>query len=178
VGTERVLINPLTGVLSSSRPQLLPEDAGPDRHARATSVDPEDGLCWEADVPLVTNPLVVRSFEVVALASGLITALLLTLISAATGDFEQIPVMLLISLVAGAGLGLLLIIVALLGYGNRIHLRFRLDREGAQVETVDRRAPAANRGGLLVGLLAGSPATAGAGALASAREDTFVRWRD
>ena len=178
MGTEHVLINPLALILARARPEEPPEDAAPDRHARATSGDSEDGLCWEADVPLVTNPLVLRQFGLVALGSGLIMAMLLTLISAATGDFEQIPVMLLISLLAGAGLGLLLIVVALLVYGNRIRLRFTLERQGAHVETVDRRARAANRGALLVGLLAGSPGTAGAGALASAREDTYVRWRD
>jgi len=178
MGTERVLINPLALVLARSRPQEPPQGAAPDRHAPASSVDSENGLCWEADVPLVTNPLVVRQFGLVALGSGLIMALLLTLISAATGDFEQIPVMLLISVLSAAGLGLLLIVVALLVYGNRMRLRFTLDGEGAHMETVDRRAPVANRAALLAGLLTGSPGTAGAGALASARENTLMRWRD
>ncbi len=145
---------------------------------RATSVDPEDGLWWEADVFLVTNPLVVRQFALAALGSGLMMALLLTVISAATGDFEQIPVMLLISLLTAGGLGLLMIVVALLVYGNRMRLRFGLDGEGARIETVDRRARAASRGALLAGMLAGSPGIAGAGALASAREDRCVRWQD
>mgnify|MGYP006291903017 CR=1 FL=1 len=160
-------------------PAIAPHPSGrTSAPPEASVVDPRDGPCWEADVPLVTNPLVMRQFGVVALGSGLFMAFLLTLISAATGEFEQIPVMLLISLLAAAGLGLLLIVVALLVYGNRIRLRFTLDAEGAHIETVDRRARAGNRGALLAGVLAGSPGTAGAGALASARETTRVRWRD
>jgi hypothetical protein len=127
---------------------------------------------------LVTNPLVLRQFGVVGLASGLVMALLLTLALTATGDFEQIPFMLLISLLAATGLGLLLVLTALVVFGNRIRVRFRLDNEGARLETIDRRSRAASRGAILFGLLAGSPGAVGAGALASAREDTFVRWQD
>jgi hypothetical protein len=122
--------------------------------------------------------LVLRQFGVVALGSGLVMALLLTLISAATGDFEQIPFMLLISSLAATGLGLLLVLIALVVFGNRIRVRFRLDNEGARLETIDRRSRAASRGAILFGLLAGSPGAVGAGALASAREDTFFRWGD
>jgi hypothetical protein len=133
-------------------------------------------LSWETEIPLVTNPLIARQLLLVAAGAGLLMAFLLTFIMATTGEFDQIPMMLLISLAAAVGLGLLLFLVALIAFGNRIRVRFTVDAEGILWETVDRRARAGNRLAVIAGMLGGSPQTAGAGLLGASRETETVRW--
>ncbi len=142
----------------------------------SSRADTPDALSWEADIALVNNPLVVRQLMVVALGSGLFMALLLTFISATTGDFEAIPTMLLIALLAAVGLGLLLFLVALALFGNRTRVRFTIDDEGARWETVDQTVRVGSRAALLTGILSKSPQTAGTGALAASRENEALRW--
>lgn len=135
-----------------------------------------DALTWETDVPLVTNSLVLKQLAVVAGGSGLFMALMLSFISATTGEFDAIPTMLLISLLAAAGLGMFLFLIAVILFGNRMRVRFTVDDAGARWESVDKRAKAGNRLAMAAGVLGGSPQTAGAGVLAASRENEFIRW--
>lgn len=135
-----------------------------------------DSFSWESDVPLLTNPLVLKQMVIVAAGAGLMMACLLTAILAAAGEFQDIPIMLLISLLAAAGLGLLMGLASLLFFGNRIRVRFTLNDKGALWETVDKRAITGARLAVLAGLLGGSPQTAGAGLLANARRVEFISW--
>jgi hypothetical protein len=137
---------------------------------------PPGALSWEIDVPLITNPLVRRQLLLVAGGAGLMMALLMTFVFATTGEFDAIPMMWLISLLAAVGLGVLLFVVALVFFGNRVRVRFTLDEPGVLWETVDQRARTGSRLALLAGLLGASPQTAGAGALGIARETAYVRW--
>jgi hypothetical protein len=138
----------------------------------------EAAITWEVSIPLLTNPLILRQMALVVFGAGLFMALLMSLILAARGEFEAIPPMLLISALTTAGLGLLMGLVTVVFFGGRVRVRFTVDEDGALWETIDRRAKAGSRLAMVAGLLAGSPQTAGAGALAAAREVTFVRWRD
>jgi len=159
-------------VVGDDRATAPPESAAPEGSAAREG----SAWSWEVDVPLVTNPLVRRQFVVVAGVAGLVMALLMSFVFATTGEFDAIPMMLLISLLAAVGLGILLFVVAILFFGNRIRVRFTLDDTGVLWETVDKRARAGNRLALLTGLLGGSPQTAGAGALGMSREAEYVRW--
>jgi hypothetical protein len=133
-------------------------------------------LSWETDIGLLTNPLIVRQMALVVAIAGLFMAFLLSFIFAMTGDFQDIPMILLISLLAAAGLGVLMLLVSLLFFGNRIRVRFTIDDRGALWETVDPRAVAGSRLAMVAGILGRSPQTAGAGALAAARESEYVEW--
>ncbi len=163
----------------------LPKDDHP-RHSSDGPLSAEEpnprgqveGVSWEADVPLVTNPLVLKQLALVATASGLFMGLLLTFISVTTGDFEAVPMMLLISLLAAAGLGVGFFLIALVFFGNLIHVRFTVDEEGVSWQAADRRARVMNRLAMVAGVLGGSPQAAGAGALAGSRENGLVRWSE
>ena len=148
------------------------------KHREKGSVLSEEGdaLSWETDIGLLTNPLILRQMALVVVIAGLFMAFLLSFVFAMTGDFQDIPMILLISLLAAAGLGVLMLLVSLLFFRNRIRVRFTIDAEGALWETVDKRAVAGSRLAMVAGILGRSPQTAGAGALAAAREREYVEW--
>ncbi len=136
----------------------------------------QDAIAWETDIRLATNPLVVKQLMLIALSSGLFMAFLLSFVLATTGDYRDVPMMLLISLAAAGGLGLLLLLVTLVIFGNRIRVRFIVNHEGALWETVDPRVLSGSRLAMLAGVLGPSPQAAGAGGLAVSREKELVRW--
>lgn len=126
---------------------------------------------------MLTNPLIMRQTLLVAGGAGLLMAFLMSFIFAATGEFDAIPPILLVSALGALGLGLFMLLIMALFFGNRIRVRFTLDDKGALWETVDNRATIANRLAMLGGILGRSAATAGAGAAAAAREREFVPWK-
>ncbi len=126
---------------------------------------------------LLGQPILLRQLLLVAGLSGLIMALLMSFLLAVQGEWERIPTMLLISLCAAGGLALMMVLVILLVFGNRMRMRFALDEKGIAVEMVDRRAKRANRLAAMAGILGASPTTAGAGLSAMARESEFLTWR-
>jgi hypothetical protein len=134
-------------------------------------------LVWETDMRLLSHPTMLGQFGLVVGLSGGIMALLMTFLLAVQGEWEGIPAMLLISLCAAGGLALLMLLVILLFFGNRIRMRFTLGERGVAVEMIDRRARGANRLAVLAGMLGASPATAGAGMMALSRESEFRAWR-
>ncbi len=133
-------------------------------------------LTWETDITLLSNPLFVKQLALVAVGAGLLMAFLMIFIFAATGEFDAIPMMVLISFLSIIGLGVLLFLVTLVFFGNRTTVRFKVDEKGAYWETIDKRAKTLNRLTILVSILGRSPQAAGAGALATAREKEFVSW--
>lgn len=138
----------------------------------------ETGFTWETNISLLTNPLILKQMVFVVVGAGLIMALLLSFILALTGEYGDIPMIWLISLFTTLGLGLLLCLVTLIFFGNRMRVRFTVDGKGILWETIDKRAKVASRLAILAGILGRSPQAAGAGTLAVAREKEFVRWQD
>lgn len=134
-------------------------------------------LVWETDMALLGHPTILRQLLLVAGLSGGIMALLMSFLLAVQGEWEGIPAMLLISLCAAVGLALLLLLVVLLFFGNRMRMRFALGEQGIAIETVDRRAKGASRLAVWAGLLGGSPTTAGAGLTALSSESQAFSWR-
>jgi len=135
-------------------------------------------ITWETDISLLGNPLVMKQLALVVLGSGLIMALLLSFIFLTTGEFRDIPMMLLITLLMTGGFGLLLVLVMLVFFGNRTRVRFTVDEAGMIWETRDQRARTGNRLAVLAGILGRSPQTAGAGILAATREKEYAAWKD
>ncbi len=143
-----------------------------DRRSTANKLD--NGLSWEADVALGTNPLVRRQLTMIAAGVGLMMAVILTIVFAAIGEFEETLIMLLISLLTAVGLGLLLFLVSLLFFGNRIRVYFNVNNKGASWQVIDKRAVVGSRLALLTGTLSGDFRAAGAGLLATARQNGSV----
>jgi len=139
---------------------------------------PAAPLTWETRISLLGNPLIRKQLGIVIVGSGVFMGLLLSLISAATGDFDQIWRVWRASLWATAGMAALMVFVVLVFFGNRMRVRFTVDEAGALWETVDKRAITGNRLALLGAALARSPQAAGAATLAAARQRESVRWED
>jgi len=81
-------------------------------------------LTWETDITLLSNPLFVKQLVLVAVGAGLLMAFLMIFIFAATGEFDAIPMMVLISFLSIIGLGVLLFLVTLVFFGIRTTVRF------------------------------------------------------
>ncbi len=137
----------------------------------------QGGLSWEADIGLVTNPLILRQLVTAPAIAGLIMFALLSFIFAVAGEWESIPMILFISLLTAGALAALMLLVAVLFFGNRFRARFAVDEKGFSVETVDRRARAANRLAVAMGVLGRNPGPAGAGVAGMARERESYSWR-
>lgn len=137
----------------------------------------QGGLTWEADIGLLTNPEMLRQFARLLGVTGLVMFGLLSFLSAVQGDWESIPKLLLATLVGVGVLALLMLLVVLLFFRNRYRARFAVTEKGVAMASVDRRARAGSRLAAALGVLARSPAAAGAGTLAMAREEEAVSWR-
>jgi hypothetical protein len=137
----------------------------------------QDALTWERSVPLLSDPIIAwGTVRLFLLAAG-ISAALVSVIFAAQGEFDAIGPLWLAFLAVGVGLAVLGLLVMLLVFGNRLHCRIRIDRQGIVLATVDRRARAGNRLLLLLGLLRGSAQATGAGLIATTQEQRSLRWR-
>ena len=150
----------------------------PSSDERRSAQPQRERICWETSISLLKNPLVIKQTALVVVSAGLFMALLLSFILALTGEFSGIPTMLLISFLAAAGLGAFMVLIMLVFFGGRFWVRFTVDEQGTLWESVDRRAKAANRLGMLAAVLGRSPQAAAASGLAAAREKEFVSWKE
>jgi len=135
-------------------------------------------ISWEKNISLISNPLIIRQLAMVIIGSGLFMAFILTVVLSASGEYRDIPAMLLISLIVTAGIAFPALLVILIFFSNKIRVCFTLDHNGVLWETVDKKAKTAGRLAVITGILGSSPHTAGAGALSVAREKEYVRWKD
>ncbi len=116
-------------------------------------------LSWEIRIPLVTNGLLLLDWTKVLLLSFLLMFGLLAVAFGTQGEWETLlPLLPIFGGILG-GIFILGLLIMLLLFGNRFHLRFTLTEEGALMETLDRRALIANRLGGSKGLLAQSQET-------------------
>jgi hypothetical protein len=145
-------------------------------HAPEEGLNPP-GLVWEANIGLLTNPTILKQLVTVLGITGLILAGFLSFLLAVDGEWHRIPEVLLISLLVVGALGLGMVLIMLVFFANRVRTRFTVNSEGIILETIDRRARAANRLAALLGALAGRPSTAGVGLMAMSRERESYNWR-
>ena len=133
-------------------------------------------LTWEADVHLITHPLMLTNFVKLFVLAGAIMAALLCFMMAITGQMDNIVLMLeLVGICVGVVMALCLL-VALAVFRNRMHMRFRVDDTSAEVELHDSRAKIASKLVLAGGLLMGKPGLAGAGLIATANTQQRAVW--
>src|SRR5450631_4332614 len=100
---------------------------------------------WELDVPVATHPLMLAGFVKVCVISTALMGALLALLMAVNGSARQILPMLGVTALIGFGLLLLMLVVALLFFRNRMRMQFSVKAAGATTALVDRRAEAASK---------------------------------
>jgi hypothetical protein len=75
-----------------------------------------------------------------------------------------------------AGIGLAILLVMLVLFGNRFQARFVLDRDGVVWESRSKMGAWGSRAAVVTGAMAGKPGLAGAGLLAQARSSISLCW--
>lgn len=133
-------------------------------------------LQWETDVRLMTHPIMLGNFAKVILISGFIIAALLSLLFIVNGEADELlPILEMMSMIL-VGLAVLMALVSLIFFGNKMRMRFHVDGKGADVDVIDRRANAANKVAIIAGVLAGKPAVTGAGLMADSNKHQHIAW--
>ena len=135
-----------------------------------------DELDWEIDVPVATHPIMLVNIAKVTVIAASLMGGLLAFLLAITGDFSAIWPLMVMLAACSAGLFLLLIVVALLFFRNRMHMRFRVDATGAGALASDRRARIASKVAIVTGLMAGKPGVAGAGLVGATTSNQNILW--
>jgi hypothetical protein len=134
----------------------------------------ETPIEWEIAVPLFGNRAVMGDWVKLCVATGIVTGGLLTLLFAIQGEWDAVLSVLLAIGALSLGLFVFGIVVMAVFFGGHMHFKFTLDDQQVRCDMVDRRAKTANRLALVVGVLAGKPGAAGAGAMAMSRESEAV----
>jgi len=133
-------------------------------------------LEWDADVRVMTHPLMLANFLKLMLITGAVMAALLSGLMAVSGSADAIPDVLELTGISLGVIAVLYVLVALLFFGNRMHMHFQVDAGGAFAELDDKRASAANKVAILAGVIAGKPGVAGAGLLAASNKEQRIAW--
>lgn len=130
----------------------------------------DKGVTWEYNIPLLTNVYILRdTVGVLAIAVGIFTVFFAVI----TG-FEELQSTL--TLVVGLfGFMLVCYLIAIVILGNSLDVTFTVDDRGVSY-AAGSKTRKANRAALFAGIVLGSTATAGAGALATSEEENVYPW--
>jgi hypothetical protein len=139
-------------------------------------MSPSEPLIWDAELKLFSGRYLV-TWTVVMVATAVLMSLILGTIFAAEGDWEALPMLLVMTGLTAAGLWVFGLIVMAILLRGRVRVRYQIDERGIRMETVDRVIGAANKAAIVVGVLSGKPGLAGAGLIAQSRQTEAVRWR-
>ena len=155
-------------------PPAQPRDEA--RGPRATGAQAGPTLCWVAEVPLVTNPVVLRALAITLGLAYLLVAGIFAAVLASDGWLDRLP-RVLGAMAVGFGLvALLCLLVMLVVFRNRMRLRFVLDDTGFSTFIVDRRAQVAGSLAVFAGGLSGNDTLAGAGLVQKAGPPEHTPW--
>ncbi len=149
--------------------------AGRSSGAGASRLPPP--LAWETDVPLLTNWVVLGSVLKAFGITGVLIAALFSLMAAVAGRWDTIPSDIMMAGAIVVGLVVLGLLGALLVYGNRMTMRFRLDDKGIDTAVIDRRSNAVSALLVLFAALAGRPGAMGTGILAATGKRQSATWK-
>lgn len=142
-----------------------------------TEPTPADApLSWIADVPLLTNPVILRAFVFVFVLSYLLIVLVFAAILAPEGNLDRLPAFMGAMLIGFAGAAVLVVLVMLVVFRNRMRCRFVLDDDGFGSVVVDRRAEIGASLALIAGAGSGNATLAGAGMAAGSGQREYTRW--
>lgn len=135
-------------------------------------------LEWAAEMPLVTNRFFLYDAGKLLAWTAVFMYSMLGGIATFTGTLADMGAAFVGMALVLAGFLLLFLAIAVVFFGNRFPMEFRISPEGIQWGSLSRRARTANRVAVLAGVLTGSATAAGAGLLAEAQEFGGLEWRD
>lgn len=131
---------------------------------------------WDAEIRLAADRFFLYDLAKLLVLVFLITAGISLLISAFSGKLDTLPFLLRIFFLIAAGITVLVYLLSLLLFANRYLMRFALTEKAVFWETRSRAGRRAGPLAFIVGLLAGKPSVAGAGALAIAGRAGDIAW--
>lgn len=150
----------------------IPGEEGGVPGAAAT---PGETIEWEYRVPLLTSRFMLYDFAKVIVISVVIMYVLVAIMGwFIDGEFVLMPPQ--VFLIAGGGMAALFAIACLL-LGNRFTMQLSVGPEGVGYATGSRERKW-NRAAVIIGILAGSAGTAGAGLIASSNEEGGFPWAE
>ncbi len=147
-----------------------------DDASAADAADPAGTLCWQVEVPLITNRFIMLDVLLGSVATSAITGLLIGSIFAWNGGMHGLAQGWMFA--GWAGLALLILSVLILGlvFGNRWPLEFVLNEHGVVMKNISERAHTLNQLSWMLALLTGRPLMAGPGLIAQSREVVGIPW--
>lgn len=129
-------------------------------------------ISWKKQVRLLTNYYMMKDFIIFYLVVVIIFFIFLL----AMAGFDAGRIVVLWAACSGALL-ILLLFASLVVFRNRISIEYDLNPEGIRI-TLGSRERKISSIAIVVGALAGSPETVGAGLMAKSREVYFAPWKD
>lgn len=137
----------------------------------------QGALYWTAEFPLVTSRFFLRDVSRVLFFTYLIMAVLMLLMTAAAGDSpaETLPLLPYLA-VPVLGLGLMMLVIALLVLGNRAGAIYCMDEKGLAMVSRSKAQPL-NELSQWLGILSGEGQLWASGVLAQAQEKTYIKWK-
>lgn len=140
-------------------------------------------ITWDIDISILSNTPVMKQLLFVIVISIVFVVALMFVIGLLDGDMslEYLAFLGKLFLIMAGIFAVLILLGVLLVMGNRYGYTFTLDSIGIAEATHSRqykRNTIINALLVIVGLLSGRPAAAGAGILAQSRQKQFLRWKD
>lgn len=145
--------------------------------ARSASESGKNSITWDADLPLLSNSVIIKQLLLVLVASSLCVLVFILTLEAFEGNLNLGSALryLLITLLILGGLSFLAVIVMLVFYGNRYEYKFTMNETGVTSETVGGTRKKNAIVNLLL-VLSGKPGPAGAGLIGASRQSETVKW--
>ncbi|MBS2039813.1 zinc ribbon domain-containing protein [bacterium] len=137
----------------------------------------EGPLYWTAEFPLVTSRFFLRDVSKVLFFTYLVMAVLMVLMTAASGDSpaQALPLLAYLALPV-IGLGLMMLLIALVVLGNRAGAIYCMDENGLAMVSRSKAQPL-NELSQWLGILSGDGRLWASGVLAEAQEKTYIKWK-
>ncbi len=133
-------------------------------------------LSWEAPIPIATHPVLLANFGLLFAVAGAIVGALLAFVMAMTGQGWRIEAIVEWTASLTAAAFLVALVVAILLFGNRLHMRFALDAQVAEAEVADERPRIVQRALAVFSWLAERFGLAGAGLIAETSARQRIEW--
>jgi hypothetical protein len=133
-------------------------------------------ISWDISISLINNPFIFRASIQLCLITWIVAMLLFGFIFAATGEFDVLLPMLTIMTMIIAGLWVSMLLVMIIFFGNRMPMRFTINKGGATCDVTSKRSKAANRLLTVLGILARKPGAVGTGVIALSQESQTFEW--
>jgi membrane protein YdbS with pleckstrin-like domain len=136
----------------------------------------KDAHAWDADIRLLNNRDMMATLAKVVALAVIIPGSLMSLIFATQGEWKTIPQVWLMLAAIGAGIGVMMLLIMLIFFRNRMKVRYTVSADGILFESIDRKVATANRVAVVAGILTGRPGPTGAGLMAMSQETQKVGW--